>query len=281
MRTLVMSFCRRENAYLREWVQYYKDLGFTNICLLDNTYDGEEKIEDSIKDYIDDGFVFLENFHNISNCQVPGYNEMFKKYKSEYDWIACFDCDEFLTFTTHKSIDEYLSMPCFSDRDAIKINWMVYDDNDMLESDGRPVLERLTRPMDYDKGLTYNFSENNHIKCIISTRCTADPLFTTYNPKISNSGANMHCPHTTNLCDNNGNPSEFCSPFLDYNFDTAYLRHFPYKTVTEFANRKLKIGTPDIKINGFIQNIYLNNFFKLNKMTDDKIDIIKRAFGAR
>ena len=42
MKTLLCCIGRRENDYIREFVEYNKVLGFTNICLYDNNYDGEE-----------------------------------------------------------------------------------------------------------------------------------------------------------------------------------------------------------------------------------------------
>ena len=61
MKTLVCSIGRLENKYIREWVEYYKNLGFTNIVLYDNNYDGEEHFEDVIGDYIESGFVILKD----------------------------------------------------------------------------------------------------------------------------------------------------------------------------------------------------------------------------
>ena len=42
MKTLLCCIGRRENDYIREFVEYNKVLGFTNICLYDNNYNGEE-----------------------------------------------------------------------------------------------------------------------------------------------------------------------------------------------------------------------------------------------
>ena len=55
MKILLCSIGRMENSYIREWVEYNKNLGFTNIVLYDNNYDGEENFEDVIGDYIESG----------------------------------------------------------------------------------------------------------------------------------------------------------------------------------------------------------------------------------
>ena len=52
LRTLACCIGRKENQYIREFVEYNKMLGFTNICLFDNNYDGEDDFHDVIGDYI-------------------------------------------------------------------------------------------------------------------------------------------------------------------------------------------------------------------------------------
>ena len=54
MRTLLCCIGRQENKYIREFVEYYKNLGFTNICLYDNNREYEERFEDVIGDYVVD-----------------------------------------------------------------------------------------------------------------------------------------------------------------------------------------------------------------------------------
>ena len=62
MKTLLCCIGRRENQHIREFVEWYKKLGFTNIVLYDNNYDGEEDFHDAIGDYIDDGYVILKDY---------------------------------------------------------------------------------------------------------------------------------------------------------------------------------------------------------------------------
>ena len=58
MKILLCAIARLENLYIREWVEYYKNLGVDNICLYDNNGDGEENFNDVIGDFIKDGFNF-------------------------------------------------------------------------------------------------------------------------------------------------------------------------------------------------------------------------------
>ena len=64
IRTLLCCIGRKENQYIREFVEYNKMAGFTNICLFDNNYDGEDDFKEVIGDYIDEGYVILKDYRN-------------------------------------------------------------------------------------------------------------------------------------------------------------------------------------------------------------------------
>lgn len=72
MRTCLVAIGRRENLYAREFVEWYKKLGFDNIIIMDNNYDGEEHFEDVLQEYIDQGFVIIENYRNQVKPQMRG-----------------------------------------------------------------------------------------------------------------------------------------------------------------------------------------------------------------
>lgn len=167
MRTLLCAIGRMENDYIREWVEYNKNIGFTNICLYDNNFDGEQDFHDVIGDYIDSGFVILKNYRNKTVCQIQAYTECYGEYGNEYDWIAVFDCDEFITLMYHRNVSDYLSDKMFNKFCVIKLNWALYGDNDMLYNDGRPVLERFKYPIPTNKPTHNGDIESKTTKSII------------------------------------------------------------------------------------------------------------------
>lgn len=270
MKVLLCAIGRLENNYIREWVEYNKNIGFTNIVLYDNNYDGEEHFEDVIGDYIKSGFVILKDYRNKKKCQLDAYKECYSQYNKEYDWIAFFDCDEFLTLTKAKSIEEYLSALYFKRYDMIHINWMCYGDNDLVHYENKPLLERFTQPIPYDKLITYNFPENNHIKSIIRGGLSKNFEFK----------ANPHAPHGLDKCCNNrGIACKADSPFEKFNFSEAYLRHFSTKTIEEYCN-KMKKGFPDQLWDGSrIKNLLETRFFRYNTVTQEKLDVVKQQLG--
>lgn len=270
MKTLLCSIGRMENKYIREWVEYNKNLGFTNIVLYDNNYDGEEDFTDVIGDYIESGYVILKNYRNKKVCQLQAYNECYSEYNKKYDWIAFFDCDEFLTFTKKNTIEEYLSQMYFNRYDMIHINWRCYGDSDLVRNDGRPLLERFTEPIPDDKPVAYRFPENNHIKSIIRGGLKN----VTYK-------VNPHTPQTVNKCCNNrGISCNGASAFEKFNFSEAYLRHFSTKTIEEYCD-KLKRGFPDglWNLDKMGEHLLETRFFRYNKVTQEKLDVIKEVLG--
>lgn len=257
---------RLENRYIREFVEHYKSIGFDNIFLYDNNHDGEERFEDAISDYIDNGFVEVTDFRNIEAAQLLAYNDCYKKHGNDYDWIAFFDVDEFLTLVQDKNIKDYLDR--FKDVDVVKVNWMIFTDNNLVTDDGRGCLERFTEPMEYDKHVTYNFPQNYHVKSIVRGGGGIENFTWTATP---------HTPNMPNLkyCDSIGNSSTQ-SPFQPYNFETVYIKHFTTKTIYEWFNNKRKRGLGDRTYADFVKIFGVGDFFKINSRTKQKEDFIAK-----
>ena len=266
MKTLLCCIGRQENLYIREYVEYHKTLGFTNICLFDNNYDEEEDFRDVIGDYIDEGFVIIKDYRNRKVCQLDAYNECYNTYGGEYDWIAFFDIDEFMFINCEKTIGEYLSRPEFNDFEMIHINWLMFGDNGQVRSDGRGILQRLTQFLDVNHKTLYSFPDSFHIKSIIRGGLTNVVWSATSHTPMSK----LKC------CNSYGIACDGDSPFAPYDLRNAGLRHFTTKTAEEFAI-KIKKGFPDanpIKIDELI-----TLFFARNEVTEEKIAIFKEING--
>ena len=261
MRVALCTIGRLENQYAVEFVEWYKNLGFDKIFIYDNNHDGEEYFEDVLQQFIADGFVEVVDFRNKEVAQLKAYNDCYSKYNNDFDWIAFFDFDEFLTLVKDKDIKSYLSH--FEDFQGVKINWMIYTDNNLIKSDGRGVLERFTTPMKYDRCITCRFPENNHTKSII--RCGIENLKWNKTPHtVSNI---KYCNSIGDSCSN--------SPFEPYNFKFAYIKHFTTKTIEEYINNKIKRGYPDGNKDWFKKNNIIDKFFKYNDITNEKNEYIK------
>ena len=251
---------------VRIYVEYNKLLGFTNICLFDNNYDGEEDFSDVIGDYIESGFVIVKDYRNRKVCQLDAYNECYKSYGEEYDWIAFFDIDEFMFINCSKTIGEYLARPEFNEYDMLHINWLLFGDGGQLRNDGRYLLQRITQPLDINHSTEYKFPDNFHVKSIIRGGLKEVLWVCTPHTPVCNIKC---CNSFGNLCDGN-------SPFVGYDFRNAGIRHFTTKTAEEYA-QKVERGFPDANPKTKVDMVEL--FFKRNEVTPEKVAIFKEING--
>lgn len=262
LKTLLCCIGRLENRYIHEFVDYYRNLGVSNICLYDNNRDGEDDFYDVIGDYIDSGYVILKDYRNLSYpVQLKSYNECYSEYKDEYDWFLFFDIDEFLFLKKDSDVSSYLSRDMFSGYDMIHINWLLYGDGGNVRYEDRPLLERITTPIPIDKNTTYSFSDNFHVKSIVRGGLNAMSFVST-----------MHTPFIQGRCCNaSGRECNGGSPFSPYDYEFAELRHFTTKTAEEYAD-KMRRGFCDG--NSVTRESLIEMFFKRNEYTKEKYDIL-------
>jgi len=154
-KSLKISVCaigKDENLYIREWVEWYKNLGITKIFLYDNNDLDGERFEDVIYDYIENGFVEIINrrgkVKNIVGLQDPisvqgeAYHDCYYNNYKNNDWLLFFDIDEFLSIDyKYNNIFEFLND--FNEYDGIKVQWRMYGDNGNLYYENKPVNERF------------------------------------------------------------------------------------------------------------------------------------------
>ena len=121
----VVCIARMEGRYIREWVEHYLGLGFDNVIICDNNFGDEEHYDELLKDYINQGFVIIEDVRDKPGFQMQCYSIIYDKYKNDFSWMLMCDVDEFLTFTKDKDVKEFLSrFP--DDAEVVVANWAQY-----------------------------------------------------------------------------------------------------------------------------------------------------------
>lgn len=255
---------KMENDYIRFFVEYYRALHFDTIFIYDNNDPDGERFEDVIGDYIISGFVKVVDFRGKKQAQLQAYQDCYDTYNKQYDWIAFFDCDEFLTFVDGTTdIHTFLSRKEFSHYHVMHVNWKVYGDNDLLDNDGRSVVERFKEPlMPLDiKPSGSVVPENNHIKSIVRGGL------------VTVNWVGVHAPYCKfyHCCDPMGRPADMNSPYNNYDYTIAYLRHYSTKTIGEWVKNKMKRGVPDRPESNWREVFNLDFFFRFNKKTEEKI----------
>ena len=261
---------KKENLYAKEYVNYYKNLGYNHIFIYDNNDVNDEKFEDVLSKEISENFVTIINYRGyrgkLDRPQFDSYQDCYSKHSGEYDWLSFYDFDEFLFLKEHKNIQEFLSQEKFAQCINIKINWMTYSDNDLIYYEDKPVQERFTTPLPNDHS-------NQHIKSTVRGHLK------------KNYWSRMNNPHSSNnnyvSCIPNGEKTDSKSPFHNPpNHEGAYLKHYGTKSLEEFI-LKIKRGKPDQKVI-FDEKMWrhsLDLFFATNKKTQEKIEYIKKELN--
>lgn len=276
---------RMENQYAREFVEHYVSLGFDHLYLYDNAHEGEERLADVLGDYIADGKVTIILWTpKQENAQREAYNDCYHRFGGGHEWMAFFDFDEFLVIPsaeapgtgtkikpagtaqgTSQGEDIHTFMQRYKGYDCLLVNWMDYTDGNLIENDGRPLQERFTVPMQYDKrGIGGDYPENNHAKSIVRTGIAGLAF------------KNPHIPKEPRLlcCNTRG---EKCKqqPRIPYDHSIAYLKHYTTKTISEWLANKWMKGAAGVSFEKFRKD-YADFFFRINERTPEKEAYIEK-----
>ncbi len=256
MKVALCLIARLENKYIREYIEYYKNLGFDKLFIYDNNRPGEEKIIDEVKDFVDDGFVDVIEWTDITqNSQIFAYQDCWDKHHNEYDWIAFFDADEYFTPNNTSDIKDFLNNDIYNDYYVVTVKNLDYDDNDMIINDSNTRLDKYTR--------TSQQIRNIFVKSII--RCKDNKI------SFTDSGLSCHVPTIENedfICNVDGVTHHLHGHIWSIISEkNAVLKHFPTGCIDDFV--KYKSVRKHINMS---DEVGLNYFGKYNKLTQEKID---------
>ena len=257
MKTCIIAIAKRENLYLKEWIEHHLNIGFDVLFLCDNNEcDGER-----ITDIIDDDRVKVLDYRGISGVQPIAYTENFLRYKDEFDWLAFIDIDEFIMLDGkyHGNIKNFLSEPMFDDADAVRLFWKILTSEtelDVKDGDYR-VLDRLKD--------VHVSGEESLFKSIVRGS-------TKYVGGRFNGHCYMNMPYgkTRSADGEHRDGTSFRGGPVYVN---AWINHYPTKTIGEYVRQKYFRGGPN-----FNDKIYhsFRYFFTYNDKTEEKVEYGER-----
>ena len=260
-----VTMAKLENKYVREIIEYYKKLGLDKFFIGDDNSLNSEKLSDVLQDYINEGYIEILDIREQNYTQTYFFKFTFDKYKSKCKWMLYFDIDEYLEFIDKKmTINHYLSQDRFNKCEVIKINWVMYINDDLLYYDNRPLQERFKTP-------TYVKEDVRTVKSIVRNDSRR-------NPWIRNS-APHELARGLYSCNSIGNFSPYHGgvlypPVLSY----CYLKHYHYKSVEEYA-LKIKKGI----YNGTKFNITdkIKIYFERNNYYKVKVKLFEKMLNKK
>lgn len=257
-KVLLCCIGKMENDYIREFVEYYKKLGFDNICLYDNNDPDGERFEDVIGDYIESGFVILKDVRGKKLAQIPAYTDCYNQYKDKYDWIAIFDIDEFLHIDNGMNIKQFLAQDMYNDRgiNCIRICWKQFDDSGILKTNGDYSVKKFKTFLPITK------KDTVQSKVIIKTQLDKVEFTSTHglikDPRIT-------CVNTAGqLCEN-------AITVKHPTWENCCLYHYRFKTIEEYVLKKMVRLWPTSYMGGGTKALNLDMFFRYNKKTEEKV----------
>ena len=172
------------------------------------------------------------------------------------------DVDEFLNIG-NLSVQEFLKP--YQGADVVKLNWVVYGDNDQLEYEDKPVRERFLKPAPltcvYND--TVKIPENCHCKYF-------------YCHKYKPAQLDIHTAHVAGglAINTKGQQVNMDSPFQDLCLDRGFVQHYICKSTREWCERRL--NTKDACGNVVADFDTLKRwYFNLNTYSKEKEDIIE------
>ena len=264
-----ICFCmlvKRENLYMRDIIGYHKNIGFDKFILVDNNYPNEERLSDVLQDYINNNMVTILDYRGISINQGLIYQDIYNNYTNKCQWLNFFDSDEFLVLYPQNgkniTIQEFLNNPRYAQCESILINWLFYDDNDLLHYDNRSLIERFTREHK-------EFNGNRFVKSI--TRGGLNKTLFGFDKSCHFPGKELI------LCDSSGkNSKNYADVVYPPVFEFAQISHFATKSTEEYIN-KMKRGYAG---EHYTKNeINVDSYFSLNKFTEEKLKIFENVLN--
>ena len=267
------AIAKNENLYIREWVEWYKNIGVDKIFMYDNNDIDGEHFEDVIGDYINEGLVDIIDFRGKVSTQESdadgkttqglAYSHCYDNYYKEYDWIMMFDIDEYLDLENGYDLYGFLADSRFDNYDGIRVQWTMYGDNNMLFYTDKSLFDRFYNDANKSKSsLTKSIMRGKQFHKDGVLFCAHGPL------KISGRYKQV------DMCNADGTRAS--NPYrnlFELGRQNAHLAHFYSKSTEEFLSRKWKKTSAVTGVNmkrNYDMNFLKDQYFKYNKRTVEK-----------
>lgn len=227
MKIAICLIIKDENDYLKEWLDYYRNLGIDQFIIYDN--DSKIPIKNSLR--IEEGrnkdCKVIQWSDDEYRAQNRAYEHCIKNNK-DFDYIGFFDTDEFIIIKDNINIKQYIENLTnkYGKFDGLGIYWRMYGKTKPYYTERQPI-ENYTE-----------WSKNPHIKSFL-------------NPKKV---IGFPDPHKATMIPGSKYIDELgrivVSPLGEHTSENIWIKHIWTRSLPEFEE-KIKRGTGD----GYVRNI--------------------------
>lgn len=263
IKVCICTLGKKENKYIREFVNHYRKYGIDKIFLYDNNNINDERFDDIISDYIKIKYIEIFNYRGKDTPQFKIFNDCYKKNNKKYDWLIFYDLDEYINLKDYTNIKNFLSEKKFNKCKLIYLNCIRHTDNDLIYYDNRSLAERFPIIRWNSKMFTVKTIIRGNIKKIkFKTSHWLDRRI-----KGCNSFGEIVEPTQKMKMTNDIN-----------NFKNNYIDHYCFKSTEEYIN---KINKGDAIFGKNIKTMMhkIKLYFNYNKITLEKIEFIEKESG--
>ena len=227
MKIAICAIAKDEGNYIAEWISHHICIGFSRIFIYNN--DSADRTAEVCEKF--DGLVKVVAWPNRPGvrAQQQAYKHFLENFSSEFDWIICLDCDEFINLKIDNNVQQFLMKRSAS---AIGINWRIFGSSGHEYFNPAPVTERFTQASGE------NFGANFLIKTIVRPHAVAE--LGVHSPKLLG-GVPLVSPSGVDLLPSPAVRQKICEQ------DIICINHYFTKSRQEWETKKQR-GRADLPI---------------------------------
>ena len=132
--------------YLEEWINYYFQIGFNRIYLVDTNHKDEEKnLQQFLSSWDNIYYINQRDEQSFDKNQPSFYTNIYRSLPPNY-WLLIADIDEFLTLRNGITLQQ---IAYYGEKEkciAFKFHYLPYGNNGYLKYSNKSVLKRFQYP---------------------------------------------------------------------------------------------------------------------------------------
>jgi hypothetical protein len=261
------TIAKMEELYIREWIEYHKNIGIDHIVIGDNnTPDYKNPLQPIIQDYIDEGFVEIIDAQK-SHKPNRFFTKIYNTNKSNFDWIGFIDVDEFIEIPAYNNIHLFFDNEQLNSFNSVVLSGLRHTDNGHVYFEDKPVRERFTNTAS---------EETEGIKYFLKSLDKLLIINTIHNPKKIKRIGNC-CDVLFNSIDDTydntigvkRDDNKIYTNIYTQNayYNVIYFSHYHTKSTEEYIKYKILRG----RSNGNTTARYnKKNYYTINEVTEEK-----------